>query len=62
MVILPIIALFIRPSGKYHCIEQGCRKSFDTMEEILIHLKYIHGYDHSELQSIKNNFYKYRKK
>lgn len=54
MLIFPLLTFFIKPDGRYHCHEPGCGKSFNTMDEILRHLRDNHNYDSSSIDQIKS--------
>ena len=53
MVVMPIIAfLIIRPSEKFHCIVMGCGQSFDTLNNLVEHLRNEHDFSNAMIGEI----------
>jgi hypothetical protein len=56
IALMPIIGFaIIKPNGKFYCHVPGCGRSFDTINEIIKHLKIDHNYNNKELKQYQKN-------
>jgi hypothetical protein len=63
VVLSPIFAfMFIKPNTKkYYCHEPGCGESFDSLHEVIDHLKGVHCYTPDHILDILKEYKKVRK-
>lgn len=64
VMLVPVLAfIFIKPDeGKFYCHEPGCGQSFDSINEIIDHLRKEHYYPPDWIDDVIQDYKKIRKR